>query len=168
MYEGVVQDLIDELGRLPGVGPKGAQRIAFHLLQADAADVRRLADVLVEVKAKARFCSICFNVSEDEQCRICQDPRRDPALLCVVEEYKDVVAIERTREFKGRYHLRGRRSCSSGRKPHSRISGKASSGSWSVSLDLVTRRRLSVARSSRGRSFPLWSQTNEVPGFFGW
>ena len=107
MYEGVVQDLIDELGRLPGVGPKGAQRIAFHLLQADAADVRRLADVLVEVKAKARFCSVCFNVSEDEQCRICRDPRRDPAMLCVVEEYKDVVAIERTREFKGRYHVLG-------------------------------------------------------------
>ena len=107
MYEGVVQDLIDELGRLPGVGPKGAQRIAFHLLQADAADVRRLAEVLVEVKAKARFCSVCFNVSEDEQCRICRDPRRDPALLCVVEEYKDVVAIERTREFKGRYHVLG-------------------------------------------------------------
>ena len=107
MYEGVVQDLIDELGRLPGVGPKSAQRIAFHLLQADPADVRRLADVLVEVKAKVRFCSICFNVSEDEQCRICRDPRRDPAVLCVVEEYKDVVAIERTREFRGRYHVLG-------------------------------------------------------------
>jgi recombination protein RecR len=107
MYEGVVQDLIDELGRLPGVGPKGAQRIAFHLLQADSADVRRLADVLVEVKAKARFCSICFNVSESEQCRICLDPRRDATSLCVVEEYKDVVAIERTREFKGRYHVLG-------------------------------------------------------------
>jgi recombination protein RecR len=107
LYEGVVQDLIDELGRLPGVGPKGAQRIAFHLLQADAADVRRLAEVLVEVKAKARFCAICFNVSEEETCRICQDPRRDPTVLCVVEEYKDVVAIERTREFKGRYHVLG-------------------------------------------------------------
>jgi recombination protein RecR len=107
VYEGVVQDLIDELGRLPGVGPKGAQRIAFHLLQADAADVRRLAEVLVEVKAKARFCSVCFNVSEEEQCRICQDPRRDPTALCVVEEYKDVVAIERTREFRGRYHVLG-------------------------------------------------------------
>jgi recombination protein RecR len=107
VYEGVVQDLIDELGRLPGVGPKSAQRIAFHLLQADPADVRRLADVLVEVKAKVRFCSICFNVSEDEQCRICRDPRRDPTALCVVEEYKDVVAVERTREFKGRYHVLG-------------------------------------------------------------
>jgi len=107
MYEGVVQDLIDELGRLPGVGPKSAQRIAFHLLQAEPADVRRLADVLIEVKAKVKFCSICFNVSEDEQCRICRDPRRDPAVLCVVEEYKDVVAIERTREFRGRYHVLG-------------------------------------------------------------
>lgn len=107
MYEGVVQDLIDELGRLPGVGPKSAQRIAFHLLQADPHDVRRLADVLIEVKAKVRFCSVCFNVSEDEQCRICRDPRRDPSVLCVVEEYKDVVAIEKTREFRGRYHVLG-------------------------------------------------------------
>ena len=107
MYEGIVQDLIDELGRLPGIGPKSAQRIAFHLLQAEPVDVRRLADVLVLVKEKVRFCTICFNVSEDEQCRICRDPRRDPSLLCVVEEYKDVVAIERTREFRGRYHVLG-------------------------------------------------------------
>jgi recombination protein RecR len=107
VYEGVVQDLIDELGRLPGVGPKSAQRIAFHLLQADPTDVRRLADVLIEVKAKVRFCTVCFNVSEAEQCRICADPRRDPTTLCVVEEYKDVVAIERTREFRGRYHVLG-------------------------------------------------------------
>ena len=107
MYEGVVQDLIDELGRLPGVGPKSAHRIAFHLLQADPVDVRRLSDVLIEVKAKVKFCVTCFNVSEDEQCRICRDPRRDPTALCVVEEYKDVVAIERTREFRGRYHVLG-------------------------------------------------------------
>ncbi len=107
MYEGIVQDLIDELGRLPGVGPKSAQRIAFHLLQADPVDVRRLADVLVEVKAKVQFCAVCFNVAESERCRICSDPRRDPAVLCVVEEYKDVVAIERTREFRGRYHVLG-------------------------------------------------------------
>ena len=107
MYEGVVQALIDELGRLPGVGPKSAQRIAFHLLQADPVDVRRLADVLIEVKAKVKFCSVCFNVTEDDQCRICRDPRRDPTSLCVVEEYKDVVAIERTREFRGRYHVLG-------------------------------------------------------------
>ncbi len=107
MYEGVVQDLIDELGRLPGVGPKSAQRIAFHLLQADPVDVRRLAQVLVEVKDKVKFCTVCFNVTEEDTCRICRDPRRDPAALCVVEESKDVVAIERTREFRGRYHVLG-------------------------------------------------------------
>ena len=107
MYEGVVQDLIDELGRLPGVGPKSAQRIAFHLLQADPVDVRRLAQVLIEVKERVKFCSVCGNVAEEETCRICRDPRRDPAVLCVVEEPKDVVAIERTREFKGRYHVLG-------------------------------------------------------------
>src|ERR671910_2918653 len=107
MYEGAVQDLIDELGQLPGVGPKGAQRIAFHLLAADPADVRRLADVLVEMKAKATFCKVCGNVSQAELCRICSDERRDPTLICVVEEPKDVVAIERTREFRGRYHVLG-------------------------------------------------------------
>ena len=107
MYEGVLQDLIDELARLPGVGPKGAQRIAFHLLAADPVDVRRLADTLVEMKAKAKFCNVCGNVSEDELCRICRDPRRDQSVLCVVEEYKDVVAIERTKEFRGRYHVLG-------------------------------------------------------------
>jgi len=107
MYEGVVQDLIDELGRLPGVGPKSAQRIAFHVLAADPVDVRRLAHVLVEVKDRVRFCSICGNVAEEETCRICRDARRDPAVLCVVEEPKDVVAIERTREFRGRYHVLG-------------------------------------------------------------
>ena len=107
MYEGALQDLIDELGRLPGVGPKSAQRLAFHLLASDPADVRRLADALLEVKVRARFCSTCGNVSEEEQCRICRDPRRDQTVLCVVEEYKDVVAIERTREFRGRYHVLG-------------------------------------------------------------
>ena len=107
MYEGVVQDLIDELGRLPGVGPKSAQRIAFHLLQADPVDVRRLAQVLVEVKDRVKFCSICGNVAEEETCRICRDARRDLAVICVVEESKDVVAIERTREFRGRYHVLG-------------------------------------------------------------
>jgi len=107
LYEGVVQDLIDELGRLPGVGPKSAQRIAFHLLQTDPVDVRRLAQVLIEVKDRVRFCTICGNVTEEEQCRICRDPRRDPALICVVEESKDVVAVERTREFRGRYHVLG-------------------------------------------------------------
>jgi recombination protein RecR len=103
----VVQDLIDELGRLPGVGPKSAQRIAFHLLSADPEDVARLAQTLTEVKDKVRFCTVCGNVAEAEQCRICLDPRRDLAMLCVVEESKDVVAIERTREFRGRYHVLG-------------------------------------------------------------
>ncbi len=107
MYEGIVQDLIDELGRLPGVGPKGAQRIAFYLLDADPVDVKRLAEVLTEVKDKVRFCSTCGNVTEEEQCRVCRDPRRDPSVLCVVEESKDVVAIERTREYRGRYHVLG-------------------------------------------------------------
>ena len=107
MYEGVVQDLIDELGRLPGVGPKSAQRIAFHLLAADPADVRRLVVALTEVKDKVRFCTVCGNVAQEEQCRICRDPRRDPTVLCVVEEPKDVVAIEKTREFRGRYHILG-------------------------------------------------------------
>ena len=107
MYEGIVQDLIDELGRLPGVGPKSAQRIAFHILAADPADVQRLAAVLREVKEKVRFCVVCGNVAEEEKCRICQDARRDPAILCVVEEPKDVLAIEKTREFRGRYHVLG-------------------------------------------------------------
>jgi recombination protein RecR len=107
VYEGAVQDLIDELGRLPGVGPKSAQRIAFYLLAADPTDVRRLVSALTEVKDKVRFCSICGNVAEEEQCRICRDPRRDLAVICVVEEPKDVVAIEKTREFRGRYHVLG-------------------------------------------------------------
>jgi recombination protein RecR len=107
VYEGVVQDLIDELGRLPGVGPKSAQRIAFHLLAADQADVRRLVHALSEVKDKVRFCVTCGNVAEAEQCRICADPRRDLTVVCVVEEPKDVVAVERTREFRGRYHVLG-------------------------------------------------------------
>jgi recombination protein RecR len=107
VYEGAVQDLIDELGRLPGVGPKSAQRIAFHLLQAEGADARRLADAITRVKATVRFCARCWNISEAEECRICRDPRRDPAVLCVVEEARDVVAIERTREYRGRYHVLG-------------------------------------------------------------
>jgi recombination protein RecR len=107
VYEGVIQDLIDELGRLPGVGPKSAQRIAFHVLQTDPIDVRRLVAALTEVIDKVRFCITCGNVSQDELCRICADPRRDQAVLCVVEESKDVVAIEKTREFRGRYHVLG-------------------------------------------------------------
>jgi recombination protein RecR len=107
VYEGVVADLIEELGRLPGVGPKSAQRIAFHLLQADPDDVTRLAEVLTQVKARVRFCDVCGNVSEEERCRICRDTRRDPSVICVVEEPRDVVAIERTREFRGLYHVLG-------------------------------------------------------------
>jgi recombination protein RecR len=107
VYEGAVQDLIDELGRLPGVGPKSAQRIAFHLLQADSEDVTRLVTALTEVKAKVRFCEECGNVAQGERCRICADPRRDHSAICVVEEPKDVVAIERTREFRGTYHVLG-------------------------------------------------------------
>jgi recombination protein RecR len=107
VYEGVVQDLIDELGLLPGVGPKGAQRIAFHLLAADPTEVRRLSSVLLEVIEKVKFCRICGNVAEQEECRICQDQRRDLSVICVVEEPKDVAAIEKIREFRGRYHVLG-------------------------------------------------------------
>ncbi|MFC8799769.1 recombination mediator RecR [Promicromonospora sp. NPDC057138] len=107
MYEGAVQDLIDELGRLPGVGPKSAQRIAFHLLATDNQEVKRLVDALTEVKLRVRFCELCGNVAEAERCRICLDPRRSDDVICVVEEPKDVVAIERTREFRGRYHVLG-------------------------------------------------------------
>ena len=107
MYEGAIQDLIDELGRLPGVGPKSAQRIAFHILSADPADVTRLANSLRKVKELVRFCTTCFNVAESEQCRVCRDTRRGTDVLCVVEEPKDIVAIERTGEFRGRYHVLG-------------------------------------------------------------
>jgi len=107
MYEGAIQDLIDELGRLPGIGPKSAQRLAFHLLQAETADVTRLANALTRVKDLVRFCSTCFNVAESEQCRICRDARRTDEIICVVEEPKDVVAIEKTGEFRGRYHVLG-------------------------------------------------------------
>lgn len=107
MYEGVVQDLIDELGRLPGVGPKSAQRIAFHLLTADPQDVTNLATALTQIKERVRFCVVCGNVAEAELCRICQDTRRDVSLICVVEQSQDVAAIERTREFGGRYHVLG-------------------------------------------------------------
>jgi recombination protein RecR len=107
MYEGIVQDLIDELAKLPGVGPKGATRIAFHLLATDSADVTRLATVLAEVKDKIKFCRTCYNVAQDDLCRICADTRRDQTAICVVEEPKDVLAVERTREFRGRYHVLG-------------------------------------------------------------
>ena len=107
MFEGALAHLIDELGRLPGIGPKSAQRIAFHVLAADPADVRRLAQALIEVKERVVFCRVCGNVSESDECRICRDPRRDTTIICVVEESKDVIAIERTREFRGRYHVLG-------------------------------------------------------------
>lgn len=107
MYEGIVQDLIDEFARLPGVGPKGATRIAFYLLNSDNSEVERFAQVLKEVKEKVRFCKECYNVAENELCRICGDIRRDSSGICVVEEPKDVLAVERTREFRGRYHVLG-------------------------------------------------------------
>ncbi|WP_207454577.1 recombination mediator RecR [Desertivibrio insolitus] len=107
MYEGIIQELIDELGRLPGIGPKSAQRIAFHILQTESFDVKRLAEVLLEVRDKVRFCEICGNVAQEETCAICRDPRRNHTTICVVEEAKDVVAIERTREFRGLYHVLG-------------------------------------------------------------
>ena len=107
MYEGVVQELIDELGRLPGIGPKSAQRIAFYILQAEPDQPRKLAQILLEVKERVRFCEVCFNVTEEVRCNICRDARRSQTTICVVEESKDVQAIERTREFRGLYHVLG-------------------------------------------------------------
>lgn len=107
MYEGALQDLVEELGRLPGIGPKSAQRIAFHILSADPESVATLSAALLAVKERVRFCEICGNISEEERCRICLDPRRDGTMICVVEEAKDVVAIERSREYRGRYHVLG-------------------------------------------------------------
>ena len=107
MYDGAIQDLITELSRLPGIGPKSAQRIAFFLLDADTEDVNALANAIIRAKQTVKFCQICFNATEDEICRICRDPRRDRTKICVVEESKDIVAIERTREFKGLYHVLG-------------------------------------------------------------
>ncbi|BCW61661.1 recombination protein RecR [Paenarthrobacter sp. MSM-2-10-13] len=107
MYEGAVQELIDELGRLPGVGPKSAQRLAFHILEADPEDMKRLVTAITTVKERVKFCTVCFNVTEQETCNICRDQRRDPSVICVVEESKDVLAVERTRSFRGRYHVLG-------------------------------------------------------------
>ncbi len=107
MYEGAIQDLIDELGRLPGVGPKSAQRIAFHLLRVESIDALRLADAIRDVKDKITLCEICFNLAEGPRCTICADERRDPALICVVEEPGDVIPVERTHEYRGRYHVLG-------------------------------------------------------------
>ena len=104
-YEGPVQKLIDELGRLPGIGPKSAQRIAYYLLKVAPEDARRLAAAIVEVKEKISWCRRCFNIAEGEECSICRDPRRDSTVLCVVEEPRDIVAVERTQEFRGRYHV---------------------------------------------------------------
>jgi recombination protein RecR len=105
VYAGPVQDLIDELGRLPGVGPKSAQRIAFYLLKVSKDDALRLARSISEVKDKVRFCAQCYNVAEGDQCGICADPRRDTTIVCVVEEPRDLVAVEKTGEFKGTYHV---------------------------------------------------------------
>ena len=107
MYEGAIQDLIDALGRLPGIGPKSAQRIAFHILQSESETAAALVDAIRTVKERVKFCSECGNVAEESLCRICRDPRREINLICVVEESKDVIAIERTREFRGRYHVLG-------------------------------------------------------------
>ncbi len=107
MYEGAVQELIDELDRLPGDGPKSAQRIAFYILEADSEDMKRLSAAITTVKERVKFCEICGNVTEQETCSICRDPRRDPSVICVVEESKDVIAVERTRSYKGRYHVLG-------------------------------------------------------------
>ncbi|GAA3849069.1 recombination mediator RecR [Brevibacterium ammoniilyticum] len=107
VYEGALQDLVEEFGKLPGIGPKSAQRLAFHILQADSGDVNALAQALSNVKKRVRFCEICGNVSEEAECTVCQDPRRDRTMICVVEEPKDVVAIERTREYRGLYHVLG-------------------------------------------------------------
>ncbi len=107
VYEGALQDLVEEFGKLPGIGPKSAQRLAFHILQADSGDVNALAQALSAVKKRVRFCEICGNVSEETECTVCQDPRRDRTMICVVEEPKDVVAIERTREYRGLYHVLG-------------------------------------------------------------
>jgi recombination protein RecR len=105
VYAGPVQDLIDELGRLPGVGPKSAQRIAFHLLKVSKEDANRLARSITEAKERVRFCALCFNISEGDKCGICADPRREATVVCVVEEPRDLVAVEKTGEFKGRYHV---------------------------------------------------------------
>ncbi len=106
-FEGPVQDLVDELGRLPGIGPKSAQRIAFHLLRIPGEDAKRLARAIVEAKDRVSWCTRCFNIAEGERCRFCRDDTRDPTSICVVEDARDIVAVERTREFRGLYHVLG-------------------------------------------------------------
>lgn len=105
MYSPPIQDLIDEFGRLPGIGPKSAQRITFHLLRIPASEAERLAAKIVEAKQRVSFCRTCFNLSELEQCEICADPERDGTVVCVVEDARDVLAVERTKEFAGKYHV---------------------------------------------------------------
>ena len=107
MLTGPVQDLVDELSKLPGIGPKTAQRLAFHILKTEDVDAKRLAEAIIEAKEKVRFCEKCFNLSTSELCEICADPRRDPTIVCVVEESRDIWAIEKTGEFRGRYHVLG-------------------------------------------------------------
>ena len=105
MFAGPIQELIDELARLPGIGPKSAQRVAFYILKAAPDDARRLANAIIEAKEKVRFCRTCFNVSDHELCEYCRDPRRDSSIVCVVQEAPDIAAIERTREYRGLYHV---------------------------------------------------------------
>lgn len=105
MYSAPIQDLIDEFGRLPGIGPKSAQRITFHLLRVPAVEAHRLAGAIVEAKERVRFCQTCFNLSELEKCEICSDDQRDGTVVCVVEDARDVIAVERTNEFSGKYHV---------------------------------------------------------------
>jgi recombination protein RecR len=107
VFSGALQDLIDELAALPGIGPKGASRIAFYILNAETSQVERLTAALSAIKQKVRFCERCFNIAEDTLCTVCQDPRRDGSVICVVEEPKDVLAVERTREYRGLYHVLG-------------------------------------------------------------
>jgi len=105
LYAAPLRSLVDELGRLPGIGPKSAQRIAFHLLRVSSEDALRLADAIVTMKERVGSCTVCFNVAEGELCEFCADPRRDTAVLCVVEDPRDIVAVEKTQEFRGRYHV---------------------------------------------------------------
>ena len=107
MLDGPIQRLVDELARLPGIGPKSAQRLAFHLLNIEETDARRLAEAIIEMRDKARLCQRCFNVTSTEECSICTDPRRDTASVCVVERAQDIIVVERTQEFRGRYHVLG-------------------------------------------------------------
>jgi recombination protein RecR len=107
MFEAPVQKLIDELARLPGVGRKSAQRLAFHILHIEETDARRLADAIIDMRTTVQLCSRCFNITDDDECSICRDLRRDPTSICVVERAQDIVVVEKTQEFRGRYHVLG-------------------------------------------------------------